>query len=195
MFHLSCPSQLQQLLLRGPRLWEEGGPFHMVNLAPALDPRSSGGRGQAPPLPSLKGSPGGASASLVPWRAVVPSPVGKVYSGGPLQGYFWGGVCYGGVSLFITPVAFPLGAAFSSPSQEALPPSLLRGFQLRSRGVHGGGPFRSLPFPGSSRRLFIALLDFPFVAWRRPKRPPCLLLRGLGDVLSFKVFRSQVLVP
>ena len=185
MFHLSCPSQLLHLLLRGPRLWEEGEPLHVVFLVPALDPRSSGGQGQTPSLPSLKGSPGGASASLVPWRAVVPSPVGKVYSGGPLQGYFWGGVCYGGVSLFITPVAFPLGAAFSSPSQEALTPSLMRRFQLRSQRVHGGGPFRSLPFPDSSRRLFIALLDFPFVAWRRPKRPPCLLLRGLGVVLSF----------
>jgi hypothetical protein len=85
----------------------------------------------------------------------------------------------------IFPIAFPLGAAFSSPSQEAHSPSLMRRFQLRSQGVHGGGPFRSLPFPDSSRRLFIVLLDFPFVAWRRPKRPPCLLLQGLGDVLSF----------
>jgi hypothetical protein len=162
-----------------------GGPFHMVNLTPALDPWSSGGWGQAPPLPSLKGSPGGVSASLVPWRAVVPSPVGKVYSGGPLLGYFRSGVCQGGVILFIFSIAFPLGAAFSSPSQEAHTPSLMQRFQLRSQGVHGGGPFRSLLFPNSSRRLFIALLDFPFVAWRRPRRPPCLLLRGLGDVLSF----------
>jgi hypothetical protein len=141
MFHLSCPSQLQHLLLRGPRLWEEGGPFHMVNLAPALNPRSSGGRGQAPPLPSLEGCPGDASASLVLWRVVVPSSVGKVSSGGPLQGYFWSGVCYGGVTFFITPVAFPLGAAFSFSSQGALSPSLMRGFQLRSRGIFGGGSF------------------------------------------------------
>jgi hypothetical protein len=158
--------RVRQRVIRGPCLWEEGGgPFHKVILTPALYPRSSGGRGQAPPLPSLKGSPGGVSASLVPWRAIVPSPVGKVYSGGPHLGYFWSGVCKEGVIIFFFPIAFPLGAAFLSPSQEAHTPSLMRRCQLRSQGVHGRGPFRSLPFPVSSRHLFIALQDFPFVAW------------------------------
>jgi hypothetical protein len=115
MFHLSCPSQLLRLLLRGPRLWEEGGPLHVVILVPALDPRSSGGRGQAPPLPSLEGSPGGASACLVLWRAVIPSPVGKVYSGGPLQGHF--GVGY---ATEVSPFSLPLSLSRWEPPSRLL---------------------------------------------------------------------------
>jgi hypothetical protein len=36
--------------IEGPASGRRGGPLHKVNLSPALDPQSSGGRGRAPPL-------------------------------------------------------------------------------------------------------------------------------------------------
>ena len=195
MFHLSCPSQLQHLLLRGPRLWEEGGPLHVVFPCSSPRPTVVWRSGAGPTSPFFEGKP---------WRRFsVSCPVEGYRPFSCREGLFrwtssrlffeWGMLrrCH----PFHFPCRFPAGSRLLVSFAGSAHPSLMRGFQLRSQGVHGGGPFRSLPFPDSSRRLFIALLDFPFVAWQRPKRPPCLLLRGLGDVLSFKVFRSQVLVP
>jgi hypothetical protein len=195
MFHLSCPSQLLRLLLRGPRLWEEGGLSMWFSLVPALDPQSSGGRGQAPSSPFFGGKP---------WRRFgVSCPVEGCHPFSRREGLFrwsssrlflgWGMLrrC----SPFHYPCPFPAGSRLLVSFAGSASPFPVAGISAPLARGPWRGPFRSLSFPDSSRRLFIALLDFPFVAWRRPKRPPCLLLRGLGDVLSFKVFCSQVLVP
>jgi hypothetical protein len=120
-----------------PCLWEERGPAHKVNLSPALDPLS---------------------------RAIVPSPVGKVFSGGPQLGLFSEWDFQRKCHLFFSSTAFPLGAAFSTPLQEAHTPSLMRRCQLLSQGVHRGGPLgpsSSQVHPGASpQRSWI----LPFMA-------------------------------
>jgi hypothetical protein len=67
---------------KGPASGRRGGPIRMVNLSSTLDPGPYGGRGRAPPLPSLEGSPGSFLASLDLWWVVVPSPAEEVYLGG-----------------------------------------------------------------------------------------------------------------
>jgi hypothetical protein len=133
---------------KGPASVRRKGPTHKVNLTsrPALDPRTSGGRGRAAPLPSFWREVLEAFQLLfILWRAIVPFARREgLFRWASTRFIFGAGSTKEGDTLFFSSSARPLGAAFSTPSQEAHTPSLTRRRQLCSQGDHRGGPFGPL---------------------------------------------------
>jgi hypothetical protein len=93
--------------IKGPASGRRGGPIHEVNLSPAPDPRSSGGRGRAPPLPSF---------GRMPWKlfSFSCSVVGRCHFS-----------CGEGLFRWAS-TRFTFGAGFSKKVPSSFPPALFR---------------------------------------------------------------------
>ena len=157
--------------IKGPASGRRGGPIHKVNLSPALDPRSSGGRGRAPPLPSFGRKPWKLFSFSCSVVSCCPFSCGEGLFRGPQLGLFSERVFSKEVPSFLFLHRLPLGAAFSTPSQKAHTLSLMRRCQLRSQGVHRGGPLgpsSSQVLPGASPRCSWILHFFALGTGRRP---------------------------
>jgi hypothetical protein len=168
--------------IKGPASGRRGWPIHKVNLSPASTHGHLEVKGGLHHSLHLDGSPGSVSASLVLWRAIVPSPVGKVYSGGPRTRFIFGAGSTKKMSSFSFPPPLScLEPPSRLPRRKRTPLPCCGGVSSARKGSIEGGPHpRFIQAPLHSAPGFSLLSHGDTF-----RRPPCLLLWGLGGVLSF----------
>jgi hypothetical protein len=122
--------------IKGPASGRRGGPLHKVNLSPALDPQSSGGRGRAPPLPSFGRKPWKLFSFSCSVVSGCPFSCGEGLFRGPQLGLFLEQIFSKEVPSFLSYSVFRWEPPLISAVSEH--PSLMRRCQLRSQGAHRG---------------------------------------------------------